>query len=202
VLQQPFIFAAQYQIVAHLSIGNQGKKRWEMKDQGCSIINSSRASVSWNHNKQRRQHADPSKTRGQAIVEFALAVPFIFMLTFGVIEFGRLMFSYSIIVTAAREAARYGSAVENYQDCTGIQNAAVRVGGMAGVEASHVQIAYDDGFGGSSRSCPPGQLSLGSRIIVEVRDVPYTPLVPAANLPSMSLRSESRRTILIGLELR
>ncbi len=172
-----------------------------MKDQGYSIINSSRASVIWNNNKQRRQHTDPSKPRGQAIVE-CLAVPFIFMLIFGVIEFGRLMFSYSMVVTAAREAARYGSAVENYQDCTGIQNAAVRVGGLAGVEASHVQIVYDDGFGGSSRSCPPGQLPLGSRIIVEVRDVPYTPLVPVVNLPSMSLRSESRRTILIGLELR
>jgi Flp pilus assembly protein TadG len=142
------------------------------------------------------------KWRGQAIVEFALAIPFIFMLIFGVIEFGRLMFSYSLVVTAAREAARYGSAVENYQDCAGIQDAAVRVGGMTGVQAGNVLINYDDGFGGGVRSCPPGVLPLGSRVIVQVHDVTYTPLVPMVNLPAMSLQSEARRTILIGLELR
>lgn len=142
------------------------------------------------------------KPRGQAIVEFALAVPFIFMLTFGVIEFGRLMFSYSLVVTAAREAARFGSAVENYQDCAGIQDAAVRVGNLAGVQAGNVTISYDDGFGGGVRSCPPGVLPLGSRIIVEVNGVPFTPLVPMVNIPAMTLRSEARRTILIGLELR
>lgn len=143
-----------------------------------------------------------SKTRGQAIVEFALAIPFIFMLTFGVIEFGRMMFSYSMVVTAAREAARFGSAVDNYQNCAGIQAAAERIGGMAGVQASHVSISYDDGFGGNVRSCPPGVLPLGSRVIVSVHDVPYMPVLPMVNLPSISLRSEARRTILIGLELR
>lgn len=173
-----------------------------MKVKGYSIINSSRSAVSWNSQKTCRQLSEAGKPRGQAIVEFALAVPFIFMLTFGVIEFGRLMFSYSLVVTAAREAARYGSAVENYQDCTGIQQAAVRVGGMAGVQAGNVNISYDDGFGGSVRSCPPGVLPLGSRVIVQVQGVPYTPLLPLVNLPAMSLRSEARRTILIGLELR
>lgn len=140
--------------------------------------------------------------RGQAIVEFALAVPFIFMLIFGIIEFGRLMFSYSVVVSAAREAARYGSAVETYQDCVGIQDAGTRVGGLAGVRAGNVFISYDDGFGGDVRACPPGNLPLGSRVIVEVRNVSYTPLVPMVSVPSMTLRSISRRTILIGLELR
>jgi hypothetical protein len=139
---------------------------------------------------------------GQAIVEFALAVPLLLTLAFGIMEFGRLFFAYSSVVTATREAARVGSSVDNYQDCAGIQAAAVRVGGLAGVEASNVHISYDDGFGGNGRACPPGNLPLGSRVIVELREVPFTPVVPLVNIPSMSLHSIARRTILIGLELR
>ena len=139
---------------------------------------------------------------GQAMVEFALAVPLLLTLAFGIMEFGRLFFAYSSVVTATREAARYGSSVDNYQDCSGIQAAAVRVGGLAGVESTNVLISFDDGFGGNVRSCPPGNLPLGSRVIVEVRDVPFTPVVPLVNIPSMTLHSTARRTILIGLELR
>ena len=144
----------------------------------------------------------PNRQAGQAIVEFALAVPIILVLSFGIMEFGRLFFAYSSVVTAAREAARYGSSVDNYQDCAGIEAAAVRIGGLAGVESSHVHISYDDGFGGMLSACPPGNLPLGSRVIVELRDVPFTPVVPLVNIPSMTLHSIARRTILIGLELR
>lgn len=140
--------------------------------------------------------------KGQSIIEFALAIPLILMLVFGVIEFGRLMFSYTLVVSAAREAARYGSAAENYQDCAGIRAAAVRIGGMAGVQEGNVNISYDDGFGGNARSCPPGSLPLGSRIIVSVQGVQYTPFVPMVNLSSVTLQTVSRRTILIGLELK
>ncbi len=143
-----------------------------------------------------------NRQAGQAIVEFALAVPLLLTLAFGIMEFGRLFFAYSSVVTAAREAARVGSSVDNYQDCAGIQAAAVRVGGLAGVEASNVHISYDDGFGGNVRACPPGNLPLGSRVIVELREVPFTPVVPLVNIPSMTLHSIARRTILIGLELR
>jgi hypothetical protein len=136
------------------------------------------------------------------MVEFALAAPLLLVLILGIMEFGRLFFSYSSVVTATREAARYGSSVDHYQDCAGIQAEAVRLGGLVGVNASNVHISYDDGFGGAQRVCPPGNLPLGSRIIVEVRDVPFTPVVPLVNIPNMTLHSTARRTILIGLELR
>lgn len=142
------------------------------------------------------------KAKGQAMVEFALTIPFLLMLSFGLIEFGRLMFAYSSVVTAAREATRFGSSAEHYQDCAGITAAAVRIGGFAGVNESNVVISYDDGFGGNVRSCPPGHLPLGSRVIVEARDVPFTPMLPTLNLPSMNINSISRRTILMGLELK
>lgn len=143
-----------------------------------------------------------SNQKGQSIIEFALAIPIILIMVFGVIEFARLMFSYSMVVSAAREAARYGSSAENYQDCAGIRAAAVRLGNMAGVQGGNVVISYDDGFGGNVRSCPPGNLPLGSRIIVSVQGVQYTPFVPLINLSNVNLQSISRRTILIGLELK
>jgi Flp pilus assembly protein TadG len=47
---------------------------------------------------------------GQSLVEFALMLPFLVLLLVGVIDLGRIYFSYMTIVNAAREGARYGAA--------------------------------------------------------------------------------------------
>ena len=52
----------------------------------------------------------PGKTRAQAMVEFAIALPVLLLLLFGILETGRFLFIYSSIVTASRQAARYGAA--------------------------------------------------------------------------------------------
>lgn len=46
--------------------------------------------------------------RGQAMVELALILPVLLMLVLGIIEFGRISFSYLVITELAREGARYG----------------------------------------------------------------------------------------------
>lgn len=46
----------------------------------------------------------------QSIVEFATVVPVFFLMTFGVIEGGRLLFTYHEVSNAAKEAARYAAA--------------------------------------------------------------------------------------------
>lgn len=46
--------------------------------------------------------------RGASAVEFALVLPLLIVLTFGIIEFGLLMYNYQVITNAAREGARYG----------------------------------------------------------------------------------------------
>jgi len=51
-------------------------------------------------------------TRGegaQGLVEFALVVPVLFILVFGIIDFGNALKSYITTSSAAREAARYAS---------------------------------------------------------------------------------------------
>jgi hypothetical protein len=55
-----------------------------------------------------------SRARGQALVEFALVVPMFFLLLFGLIDVGRLVYVNNAFSQAAREAARYGS-VEQWQ---------------------------------------------------------------------------------------
>ncbi|MGI6488868.1 MAG: pilus assembly protein [Syntrophomonadaceae bacterium] len=46
--------------------------------------------------------------RGQALVELALVLPILLLLLMGIIEFGRIFFSYLTITELAREGARYG----------------------------------------------------------------------------------------------
>jgi hypothetical protein len=49
------------------------------------------------------------RTLGQALVEFALALPFLLLMLFGVIEFGRLIHAWLAVQNAARFGARYAS---------------------------------------------------------------------------------------------
>lgn len=46
--------------------------------------------------------------RGQAILEFALVVPVVLLLLFGIIEYGRVFSAQLTVNAAAREGARYG----------------------------------------------------------------------------------------------
>ena len=75
---------------------------------------------------------NPTKNKAQAMVEFAIALPVLLMLLYGLLEVGRLLFTYSSVVNATRQAARYGSTTgvgldgttPRYQDCAGIKAAA------------------------------------------------------------------------------
>ena len=75
------------------------------------------------------------RTKAQTMVEFALILPILLMIIYGLLEVGRLIFIYSTVVSASREAARYGSATglnvaggdARYRDCAGIQVAANNV---------------------------------------------------------------------------
>lgn len=88
---------------------------------------------------------------GQGMVEFALVLPILLLVTYGLLETGRLLFIYGSTVTAARQAARYGSAIGNnpnnnipyYRDCDGIDNAANRVGFIN--TFNDINVTYDRG---------------------------------------------------------
>lgn len=50
------------------------------------------------------------RQQGAAIVEFALILPFLLVLTFTVTELGRAFYQYNVLAKSVREAARYLSA--------------------------------------------------------------------------------------------
>jgi hypothetical protein len=145
---------------------------------------------------------------GQGLVEFALILPVFLLLVMGVVEFGRLMITYSSVSTASRDAVRYAvsvgdsaSGIPHYQDCLGIREAAEKVTVFA---EPTIVIAYDaDGPGGADPTeyCQVGKdvdavdVSLGTQINVTVSDL-YVPLVPMVQLPDIPIRSETARTVL------
>lgn len=48
------------------------------------------------------------KNKGAAVVEFAVVLPILLLLVFGIIEFGFLLYNKAMLTNASREAARVG----------------------------------------------------------------------------------------------
>jgi Flp pilus assembly protein TadG len=134
----------------------------------------------------------------QAMVEFALALPIFLMVVYGLLETGRLVYLYSAVTTASREAARYGAAwgvnnttddIPKYQDCVGIRNAARKVGILLNLQDTDITITYDHGPGVTNFTTPPvcdatsgadpdvaSAVSSGDRILVTI-NYTYNPIV-------------------------
>ncbi len=156
----------------------------------------------------KKNHFSP----GQGIVEFALVIPILLTLMFGIFEFGRAFWIYSAVTSASREAARYGSSVSDngsgtpyYLDCDGIRAAARRIGGPGQVIDSDISITYEEGPGGSViGTCPinPLQVVLGNRVVVVVvGHFEPSSAIPFVDLPSIEFTSESRRTIIKNVNI-
>jgi Flp pilus assembly protein TadG len=62
------------------------------------------------------------RSRGQALVEFALAIPIVLLLMLGILDLGRAVFAYNSVSNAARTGARV--AIVN-QDFTAVEAAAL-----------------------------------------------------------------------------
>jgi Flp pilus assembly protein TadG len=58
---------------------------------------------------RRRQAASDSRDRGSVAVEFALLLPVLLLIIFGVIDFGRMINAQITLTQAAREGARLAS---------------------------------------------------------------------------------------------
>jgi Flp pilus assembly protein TadG len=62
--------------------------------------------------------ATRNRSRGQALAEVALVAPLFFLMVFGVIDLGRVVWANDVAATAAREGARYASVHANNADLT------------------------------------------------------------------------------------
>ena len=151
--------------------------------------------------------------RAQAMVEFAIAAPILFALLIGIFEVGRMIFIYSAVTNASREAVRFGSALgydddgfHKYRHCEGIRNMARRSAYFLNLQDSDIIVEYDHGPGTSSFvvcDAATGEdanvvVNSGAdedRVLVTVTGQysPFTRLVPFGSRPFVS---KSARTIL------
>jgi hypothetical protein len=143
------------------------------------------------------------------MVEFGLALPILLLVMYGLIETGRLVFMYASVVSAARQAVRYGSVTGDngfgtayYNDCAGIRASAQRLGFLQPFQASDIQIGYDNGPGAatpwSQTSCPitdAGHPVKGDRVMVQV-SAPFSPILPFFPFDSFPIVSAATRTLL------
>ncbi len=164
------------------------------------------------------------KTRGQALVEFALVFPIIMLVIFGIIDFGWMIFNYAQLYNGMREALRFGSVAgfstpEQYKECQAIRQRVIDLAGLSGVKQQNITIKYDNGdpaavFG----ACPytkasatigtdvnqdiTREIDAPDRIFIDIEvTVPFLtpfirPMVPGGGIP-MSIRAA--RTISFGL---
>jgi hypothetical protein len=162
------------------------------------------------------------KSKGQAMLEFAIVLPILLLVVYGLIETGRLLFIYSSVNNATRQAARFGSTsgisptsgVPRYQDCDGIRLAAQRGDFLNAFDDDDIEIYIDNGLDNSG--APIGQTLVctggvavdtgitpktGDRITVNV-DAAFNALLPnLVPFISQTINAESSRTLLLTISI-
>lgn len=160
-------------------------------------------------------------SKAQAIVEFAIVLPILLMVLIGILEVGRLIFIYSSVTNASRNASRYASAV-GYEDtgmyhkfayCDGIRAIAEQSAFLMSPADLTITISYDGGPGTSYASkgyCDAtggddtdivANIKTGDRVTVEV-NANYETMVSLIPIDDRLIQSGSTRTILgiLGLD--
>jgi Flp pilus assembly protein TadG len=130
--------------------------------------------------------------RGNALVEFAIASSAMLLLMFGIIDFGRALYTYHLVADGARSGARYAMVRGSTCTVSGCPTTpdAVQtyVRGLApGIDPN--QLTVKTSYAMSDGCVDPNQMGPGCVVIVTAQ---YTfnfmiiPLMPSFNLPMSS----------------
>ena len=146
------------------------------------------------------------KDAAQGLVEFALVIPILLFVVYGLLEAGRLLFIYSSTVTAARQAVRYGAVTgvsdggyPRYQDCAGIRAAARNVGFINNFPDAGFDIVFDSGPDTVVKATCNGvdylgyQAENGDRLVVSVSTT-FVPILSLLPFKPMTIESYRPRT--------
>jgi Flp pilus assembly protein TadG len=116
---------------------------------------------------------------GAAMIEFALVLPILLMLVFGIINFGFALYNKEVITNASREGARYGIIIGDPRpSATQITNVVTSYLTNVGWDASQATINVTPAAGATGGAS-------GSDLTVRV-DYPYTFLVLPGLIPGFS----------------
>lgn len=116
------------------------------------------------------------RTRGQALVEFALVLPLFILILVGIFDLGRAVYAFNTVNNAAREAVRLAIVDQNCDaigqtasekasslDVSWTYNGALTPAAACAATAQDVHIEFLEpdytGAGTFNDSCDPGQLS-------------------------------------------
>ncbi|MEZ4520336.1 MAG: TadE/TadG family type IV pilus assembly protein [Thermomicrobiales bacterium] len=121
----------------------------------------------------------------QGLVEFALVAPLFFLLVFGLVEGGRLIYSYNTVNHSAQEAART-AILEDTSGVAAVRDRAVAAADPLSVSAGDVDVEINGG--GTSFA----DRTIGDRVRVTVsyNFVPVVGMVFGA-APSITLTGDS-----------
>lgn len=126
-----------------------------------------------------RRFARQTTSKGQALVEFALAVIVFLMLVMAIVDFGRGIYMYNGVSQAAREVARTmsvhpGSPLGSSADATDTFNVQKRL--VPNLQDPTFACVAADTYAVVTRPCIPGDLV---RVEVTAPFQPVTPLLGA-----------------------
>jgi Flp pilus assembly protein TadG len=81
--------------------------------------------------------------RGQALVEFALTIPLLLLMLFGILEFARAWNTYQVITDAAREAARTAVVANSEVTIDSVNAVITHALGRAGLNSAAATTSVD-----------------------------------------------------------
>jgi Flp pilus assembly protein TadG len=126
-----------------------------------------------------------ARGRGQALVEFALVLPILLLLIFGIIDAGRLIYAYNTVSNSARNAARVAivnQSTAGTDTCDTLSatawstGCAIQSGVGLGITPTDVNVVYRDPTDTAACPSPP---TIGCLAVVKVtgRFQPLTPVI-------------------------
>lgn len=131
------------------------------------------------------------------LIEFALSVWALFLLTFLIFEFCMSVYTYSVLANAAREGVRY--AIVHGSDsasCSGPGSGCADASGsnVSAVVKSYATVTFHDMSGMTvTPAWPDGRATPSSRVVVNI-SYPYVAYftLPGFSPPSMRVTAEGR----------
>src|SRR6516164_1215250 len=134
------------------------------------------------HDGSRRLRRDCQLgQRGQSLVEFAMVLPLLLLIVFGITEFGRAYYQYNTLSKAVRNGARYMSShTYSSANITNAQNMVV-YGNTAGtgtpvvpgLTAATVVVTPTGGSG------PYNEVNTPLSVTIGINSYPFNALVPS-----------------------
>lgn len=149
------------------------------------------------------------RRKGQSLVEFALSLPVLLLILVGVLDFGRIMFTYAQASNNLRNALRYGvivgyqaDEIPNYQNCAEMRAIASQVW-FANPASNQVTINYIQPTGTTSctGSTAPSDLNLDNGDILQVRLQTTVDLITPFLAGPLAIDLQGQRTIVRSIEL-